>query len=83
MTDPMTGEPLMTGRAHWLEAERLLAYAQRPDGVFTHDKAQALKMAAVHAALAGSAPVYAFHQERGEVVADSPNILAGRNEACP
>lgn len=63
--------PLLSGRDHWLEAERLLAGDTHP-GV--------LYRAEIHALLALSAPAYAFHQSRGDVVATSPNILTGKDE---
>lgn len=71
--------PMMTGREHWLEAERLLAAAVAPD-VSTYAVAAITSRAKAHALLALAAPAYAFHQARGQVVADSPNITPGVNE---
>jgi hypothetical protein len=54
----------MTGRDHWIEAERLLATSPSDSG--------ARAQAQVHALLALAAPPYGFHQPRPEAVPDYP-----------
>lgn len=72
--------PKMTGREHWLEAERLLAGFETY-GHPCYRKPGVLQRAEIHARLALSAPVYAFHQPPNGGVADSPNITLGKDEA--
>lgn len=74
--------PQMTGRQHWLEAERLLRLAD--ERIYTDRDASACRLTArahARALLALAAPAYALHQAAREVVADSPNIAPGENEA--
>lgn len=67
------------GAWHWLEAEHLLAAVA--DASSHTQQTFLVAMAAVHAQLAASAPAYGWHQEPRAVVADSPNITPGKDEA--
>lgn len=62
-----TDQPRKTGRAHWLEAEQLLAQGS-------------LHEALVHALLAQAAPAYAFHQAARQPVPAQPATLAANTE---
>lgn len=68
----------MTGREHWLTAEALLNACDEQEH---QEAADALAdLAQVHALLALAAPAYGFHQAARPVVADSPNIVKGKDE---